>query len=765
MASTSDAPADVLAAARKQLEVLKTLGLTPEAVMELWHEDDPNAAIVPGGKPRYSPAGRSVAGPASVLAVEEVMGVSEVNGPVLTRDIHVGVRASWHQPRSSVSSTASASSGKASIFSQASANTQFSFESAATCGTTQRDTLFALPTPTTPTITAPNVVGQKMEAPSQPKAQQQPQPPPPPPPQRAESSPDAAAVVPRISSNASATATAGGSVCVPTNSQGALEKRFWCTSCDAGFRRKFDWKRHEEEFHERWKKYPCPDCNRAFWGANTFNQHHKSAHNCKTCPHAEKVVKYLRRKKAWGCGFCGGFVTARDRYFEHVSKHFELGNTKADWLHSLVIYGLLHQPVIHEAWKRLVAQRHGGDPGRQPNFSWAPATTGRAQGFMENECPGQLQDLLEFFSGSAKDAELLVQYAYDQADVMFRPRGSSPTSPPQQQSQRIHAPDQQAAASSSQWEVYGNGGISPSRADGRVNNQARFSIIHVGPRAPLQSRFSINAQPQQVFPQIAQHQPSGGQVVVSPHLSLPPHAAGAAANLPAEHHQTHPHHQSMMAPLPQHHHASMQEDFQYQLHQHHPHLPTNTIDKELPLPPRPKLEVLPEEDFMSFDVSPTAPQQPSAVSVSQQQHQRQASGQLERPQLPEPPQREPPTVPGASAEAMVEDWESFATTMVDDGVVVVPQSQQQQSAAAAMTGMEIDVSAMAAPGTAMHHSNAHHPSPHSEWELVPQFHYHPHDAQMTDGSVHHQQQQQQQMQIPHHMVSGDVAMTEAHMAA
>lgn len=74
---------------------------------------------------------------------------------------------------------------------------------------------------------------------------------------------------------------------------------YWCTFCDVAFQRKFDWKRHEDEFHERYKRYPCPNCNRIFWGANTFNQHHKNAHGCTTCPHADRVVKYTQRKQAW----------------------------------------------------------------------------------------------------------------------------------------------------------------------------------------------------------------------------------------------------------------------------------------------------------------------------------------------------------------------------------------------------------------------------------------------------------------------------------
>lgn len=78
---------------------------------------------------------------------------------------------------------------------------------------------------------------------------------------------------------------------------------YWCTFCDVAFQRKFDWKRHEDEFHERYKRYPCPNCNRIFWGANTFNQHHKNAHGCTTCPHADRVVKYTQKKTAWYVDF------------------------------------------------------------------------------------------------------------------------------------------------------------------------------------------------------------------------------------------------------------------------------------------------------------------------------------------------------------------------------------------------------------------------------------------------------------------------------
>lgn len=130
-------------------------------------------------------------------------------------------------------------------------------------------------------------------------------------------------------------------------------------------------------------------------------------------------MKYLRKRKYWACGFCAALHPSRERHVEHVARHFEGGKTKADWTHSRVIYGLLHQPLIHEAWKDILNEKQVDFSGRQAHFSWNPTKTGRAQGFMENECPGQLQDLLEFFSGSSADAEGIVRVAYELADVVF----------------------------------------------------------------------------------------------------------------------------------------------------------------------------------------------------------------------------------------------------------------------------------------------------------------------------------------------------------
>lgn len=283
-----------------------------------------------------------------------------------------------HRARISVSSTSSGSSGHASLWSVGSARSSMSWQSASSART-------QAPLPMLPT------------------------------------------------SGATPTSVINGSQVVGappavTNKQNV----YWCTSCDTSFKRKYDWKRHEDEFHERWRKYPCPEpgCNRSFWGSNSFNQHHKQCHGCTTCPHAEKVVKFLRKRKFWACGFCSALHPARERHVEHVARHFESGLTKNDWMHSRVVYGLLHQPLIHAAWENLISSKQSGF-GRRPQFSWHPSKTGRAQGFLEKENPGQLQDLLEFFSGDESEAQWVVGVAYELADIV-KTTSTTPTPGPAQ---------------------------------------------------------------------------------------------------------------------------------------------------------------------------------------------------------------------------------------------------------------------------------------------------------------------------------------------
>ncbi|KAH6854772.1 hypothetical protein B0I37DRAFT_350043 [Chaetomium sp. MPI-CAGE-AT-0009] len=351
---------------------------------------------------------------------------------------------------------------------------------------------------------------------------------------------------------------------------------YWCTFCDVAFQRKFDWKRHEDEFHERYKRYPCPNCNRIFWGANTFNQHHKNAHGCTTCPHAERVVKYTQKKTAWACGFCGGFLASRDRYFDHIARHYEDGCNKSHWNHSLVIYGLLHQPTISQAWKDLDSELYGHLPrNQQPMLEWEPKSTGHAQGFLEGESPGKLQDLLEFFSEGRDDPKFLARLAHDSATIRLRTEvqpNVAPVPPPTASSSRpiSEPPKHKAVMKSSPLTKHMSTPQPPpppppptSYDDGPFPKKQRSL-------APLPSMFPKNnpffsqqPPPQQQPEQQQQPLPQPPQGVISPY-GQPMMGAGTNGYYDLAVTHVHPHMQLMSQMTPQ-----QQYQIQQQLqHQH-----------------------------------------------------------------------------------------------------------------------------------------------------------------------------------------------------
>ncbi|KAF2102936.1 hypothetical protein NA57DRAFT_52478 [Rhizodiscina lignyota] len=191
------------------------------------------------------------------------------------------------------------------------------------------------------------------------------------------------------------------------------EQKYVCTSCDTKFIRKSDWKQHEERLHERRFQWKCPDCNLdQLWSRNQFKQHHKGAHNCENCPHADTCMISLRKRTAWGCGFCYALHTDWEERCQHVAQHFDKGMLKKDWKHSSVIWGLLHQPDIHPTWRTFMVQKHGQRPNPKPSFKWDKATTGRSHPDEKGQRT-RLQDLLEY-GGEPRDIQTIVQKAYEE---------------------------------------------------------------------------------------------------------------------------------------------------------------------------------------------------------------------------------------------------------------------------------------------------------------------------------------------------------------
>ena len=229
----------------------------------------------------------------------------------------------------------------------------------------------------------------------------------------------------------------------PRQSQSELEakKKYFCTSCNKGFARKYDWKVHEQRYHEQQKQYPCPDCNVVLHAETLFKSHHRDAHGCQDCPHAksqEREVDARRRRTAWGCGFCGELLDEWEKRCDHVSAHYDDGMKRDSWDHSKVIIGLLKQEDIDEQWRALLIQKHGQMPNPPINLRWSKDATGRSHG----ENSQQLQDLLEF-GACDRDASAVAEMAYE-LGLRINIEGVSPTQPIEEESSPPVKPEPQS---------------------------------------------------------------------------------------------------------------------------------------------------------------------------------------------------------------------------------------------------------------------------------------------------------------------------------
>ncbi|KAH8897772.1 hypothetical protein GQ53DRAFT_837564 [Thozetella sp. PMI_491] len=202
---------------------------------------------------------------------------------------------------------------------------------------------------------------------------------------------------------------------------------YLCTICDEQFTLgdKEKWKRHELEDHPSPNALMCPKpgCCQVFWDVDSFRVHHNSAHRCKDCQHSNEQLQVLGRRKHWACGFCStssNVCHTPDLQLEHIAAHFERGQTMKDWSHSNVIRGLLrlsqYQPYL--SWL---------GPGFLEGRMWDKNATGRSNLFVHYSRPGNLQDMLEHFSGSAGDADRMFDLAIDLSRPVASTQGLSET--------------------------------------------------------------------------------------------------------------------------------------------------------------------------------------------------------------------------------------------------------------------------------------------------------------------------------------------------
>lgn len=254
-------------------------------------------------------------------------------------------------------------------------------------------------------------------------------------------------------------------VVVPPVSQSST-RAYWCTCCGNKYARKTDWARHDEACRDRRsymrhapslpevKPEAKPQASRHGHSqsysyippAGRPNRHERSHTRCESYGWNDSRVRQesrrepvrasqaqaqtsqgpsqsssqssrgLRRRppqRAWACGFCAAFLGSRERYQDHVALHFEGGKTLAHWHYANVIYGLLHQPAVHAAWKCIWTSRTAALPAHlRTKVSWPPETSEKLLSPTSTAPPRPtLQDALEHFDPLRQSATLLASRA------------------------------------------------------------------------------------------------------------------------------------------------------------------------------------------------------------------------------------------------------------------------------------------------------------------------------------------------------------------
>ena len=111
-------------------------------------------------------------------------------------------------------------------------------------------------------------------------------------------------------------------------------------------------------------------------------------------------------KQAWSCGFCARLFLAFGDRLKHIDNaHFKMHHHIRKWDRSKVIWGLLLQPGVKEAWENLAALK---SPHDSSDLIW------------EDPALNELQLLLEMGPSTGQSAASLAAAAYAAA----RPRSN-----------------------------------------------------------------------------------------------------------------------------------------------------------------------------------------------------------------------------------------------------------------------------------------------------------------------------------------------------
>lgn len=249
-------------------------------------------------------------------------------------------------------------------------------------------------------------------------------------------------------------------------------KKYQCPMCFLDrnlveFGRKSDFKKHLNNFHGSDVVWICrtKGCHLTFATERAYSTHAKETHKMEALPNSA-ARSDLCPQLVFSCGFssCKDRIfeaqhrdeaaNSRDKYFEHIAKHFEDDFDVNEWEYRVQIHNLLRQSRVKSIWKTCIWPKE-----KRQALSWNPRSSGDLKRMLECRHLGE-------------DISPLVRLAYILGTAPFT---SSRTPPPSEIDLHFQLPYRSQCLLESDGPVKSDeGGIIPTITKSRPNSVFRL---------------------------------------------------------------------------------------------------------------------------------------------------------------------------------------------------------------------------------------------------------------------------------------------------
>ena len=173
-------------------------------------------------------------------------------------------------------------------------------------------------------------------------------------------------------------------------------KKYQCPMCFLDrnlveFGRKSDFKKHLNNFHGSDVVWICrtKGCHLTFATERSYSTHAKETHKMEALPNSA-ARSDLCPQLVFSCGFANckdrifeasnrdDAANSRDKYFEHIAKHFEDDFDVNEWEYRIQIHNLMRQSRVKSIWKTCIWPKE-----KRQALAWKPRSSGDLKRMLE----------------------------------------------------------------------------------------------------------------------------------------------------------------------------------------------------------------------------------------------------------------------------------------------------------------------------------------------------------------------------------------------